>query len=167
MIDDHILGRTRSQTEFTSWTQSLETALGLHWLLVPDPRLVTYREAGENLWISMIDTWQLRNSNPALHAKALEFLVHRTFNGVDFLVHGIISGPALRSAPLKTFMQPGLWELQRHQPRSTLFGEVETLDSALIIPAKTIGEAYGGIFAIPMTLAVLCLIRRDLYLLRK
>ncbi|KAK3718538.1 hypothetical protein LTR37_005042 [Vermiconidia calcicola] len=165
----HLTGGKRPVSEVSSWAASLLFTYTFCRTLDDSSDTEQKREALlDHVHISIIDTKALGDSYPAFFVPALDFLAPGRMGRYvhEYLVHGVVQGPAHKAVPLRTFVS---------QPME--YSAYDDFDSLALCPlpigrkavseARTVGEAYGSTFALPMTLARLCLDKRDDHLFRR
>ena len=159
MVHAHVTGRKSPETEFSSWAASLQWPLGF-WNHDADPTDGNdWDEIEDCVYISMIDTMQLWSENQIFHVPSLDFLKPGALDRYphEYLAHGVIQGPLHRVASLKQFLAP----------RLAMWGcidapdEVEPLTKEDVEDCAEVGRLFGSGYAFAMTLARLCLAKRD------
>lgn len=154
MALDHLCGCS-GKTEFSSWASSLAFALG-H--IAGDDLGCQLNKASRNcVYISVIDTKELWDTNQIFWVPDLAFLDPdmRSYPH-EYLAHGVITGAAHKALPVQVFCDLGV-----DLDRSTRFQFTFKISSESVRTARRIGDHYGGDFALPMCLAVLCRKQRD------
>lgn len=171
MTIDHLKHRMDAwfQTEFSSWASSFGVAF--HYF----GSQKQHRGADDStIYLSIIDTQALWDRNAIFYAPHLAFLNPETRNyNHEYLAHGVIYGPAHKAMPLKVFKDAGVHCRLACTPNIRLPILTDDDDPPISITpvsmerGRAIGDKYGGMFALPMCLAVVCRIKRDADLFRK
>lgn len=85
----------------------------------------------------------------------------------EYLAHGVITGPAHKALPFKVFCDAGInFKIRCGPPISMRHPVLEKITPQAMETARRIGDQYGGDFALPMCLAVVCREKRDPMLFR-
>jgi hypothetical protein len=160
----HLHGRTTPPTQFSSWAASLAVALRFWNNHMAAGGHASDATIAKNVHISIIDT-HLLPSNHIFFVPALDFLAPNQMSTYhhEYLAHASISGPGLKSMPIGVFMDG--YEKFVKDPWGSQNGgggtKLVVLTEACVTKARKVGEAYGGPFAVPMTLACLMMEKRD------
>jgi hypothetical protein len=138
-------------TEFSSWSASLV------FILNKCPGTYNQSRDNGNLYVSVIDVEMLQESNQIFYVPLLEFLKPGAWPYPhEYLVHGVVKGPWHRALPYGSFTS--LWICVDPSFSGT---PVDPVTADYVQQARKIGDLFGGEFALPITLAILCCLRRD------
>ncbi|KAK3711230.1 hypothetical protein LTR37_009824 [Vermiconidia calcicola] len=165
----HLTGGKRRVSEFSSWAASLLFTYTFCRTLDDSSDTEQKRQALlDHVHISIIDTKALGDSNPAFFVPALDFLAPGCMDRYvhEYLVHDVVKGPAHKAMPLRTFVSQPM-EYSAYDDFDFLALCPLPIGRKAVSEARTVGEAYGPTFALPMTLARLCLDKRDDHLFRR
>jgi hypothetical protein len=137
-------------TEFSSWSASLV------FILNKCPG--TYNESRDvsSLYVSIIDVEMLQETNQIFYVPLLDFLKPGEWNYPHkYLVYGVVKGWH-KALPYVSFTN--LWI-----SGNLSFGisPPNPLTEDNVQQARKIGDLFGGEFALPITLAISCCLRRD------
>lgn len=161
MTNDHLRDAHKINTEFTSWSASLNFA-----------RNYAATKAHGDAYISIIDTERLCKQNKIWYIPKLYELTRLrpcpdVFN-CEYLVHGIITGPAYRAAKFADFRSLGIKEYapsyteEYWSEAGILTSKVLPIDQPEVLALKKIARCYGkGLFSMAMFIALICLQRRS------
>ncbi|KAK3058782.1 hypothetical protein LTR09_000347 [Extremus antarcticus] len=182
MVKAHTAGSFDIVTRFSSWTASLAFVLKFwrgkgnkyHSRFHPDN--ISDLVLKDSLYISALDTALLPDDQEVFWVPSLDFLAPgQLVDHDEYLVHGVVHGPGYKTLPLRVFLNAhrdcvrAAWEhscaacdgsLLVNTPARTT--TVTPITTQCIARARAVGEAYGGTFALPMTLATIALHQREL-----
>ena len=162
----HLRGETSLKTEFSSWAASLAFVLNF----CPGVLVGSCSDQPKDLgdyYIGVIDTKQLWHSNQIYHVPKLDFLSPGNMNfDHEYLAHGVIKGPAYRAVCVES-----LFSISFTYSQVLNFDQFWTkcipVKPDIVQAARKAGELFGSTFAMPMTLAILCCVKRDYRLYQK
>jgi hypothetical protein len=155
------LGKTRRPpvfyTELSSWAASLAVALDFG-----------FRRFSSSVFISVIDTTELPQ-NVIIHVPFLHPILGENGSQYpwEYLAHGIICGSALKAVRLQDILNIGTidyptpWRLNGMKACFTSQHSHPPISEEEITAAKIAGQMYGHKFGAVVTLAILCLRKRD------
>lgn len=162
------------QTEFSSWTASLNFA---RCFAYQRNNGVSDRTDRGTAYISVIDTEVFVNSNKIWYVPSLAKIFSRAEYKIwhwEYLVHGPVSGLfgkiGHKAVKFDRLVELGLCEQLSDWPGDSgsywysagqLDGKVKSIELGQIDDFERVGAAFGGRFSVPITLALLCTCRRS------